>query len=162
MPTENLFNLNNINLFFWEKCGTFIEEKLGSKYVENKTLQFEKSFEEASRSTPIFFILSPRVNTLEDVEELGDKLDFTLDKGNFHNVSLGQGQEVVAETAMEISMHRTSPHRMPGDHISSRIAPHPTSALIIIGVTEFMCRCFCFSVHRATGACTPSQKVLGY
>ncbi|VEN40996.1 unnamed protein product, partial [Callosobruchus maculatus] len=84
------------------KTATFIEEKLGSKYVENKTLEFEKSFEEASQSTPIFFILSPGVNPLKDVEELGDKLGFTLDKGNFHNVSLGQGQEVVAEKAMEV------------------------------------------------------------
>nr|CAI5851783.1 unnamed protein product [Callosobruchus analis] len=73
-----------------------------NKYVENKTLEFEKSFEEASQSTPIFFILSPGVNPLKDVEELGEKLGFTLDKGNFHNVSLGQGQEVVAEKAMEV------------------------------------------------------------
>jgi dynein heavy chain len=35
------------------------------------------------------------------VEDLGRKLCFTLDNGNFHNVSLGQGQEVVAEQAMD-------------------------------------------------------------
>lgn len=35
------------------------------------------------------------------MEELGRKLGFTMDTGNFHNVSLGQGQEVVAEEAME-------------------------------------------------------------
>lgn len=28
-------------------------------------------------------------------------MDFTLDLGNFHNVSLGQGQEVIAEGAMD-------------------------------------------------------------
>ncbi|XP_022915026.2 dynein beta chain, ciliary isoform X1 [Onthophagus taurus] len=81
----------------------FIEEKLGTKYVENKTVEFEKSFEETSPSTPIFFILSPGVNPLKDVEALGEKLGFTADKQNFHNVSLGQGQEVVAETAMDIA-----------------------------------------------------------
>lgn len=79
----------------------FIEEKLGAKYVENKTVEFSKSYEETSPSTPIFFILSPGVNPLKDVENLGEKLGFTADKQNFHNVSLGQGQEVVAETAME-------------------------------------------------------------
>jgi hypothetical protein len=81
----------------------FIEEKLGTKYVENKTVEFAKSFEETSPSTPIFFILSPGVNPLKDVEDLGEKLGFTSDKQNFHNVSLGQGQEVVAEKAMEIA-----------------------------------------------------------
>lgn len=64
-------------------------------------MEFAKSFEEASPSTPIFFILSPGVNPLKDVEQLGKQLGYTEDNGNFHNVSLGQGQEVVAEVAMD-------------------------------------------------------------
>lgn len=79
----------------------FIEEKLGAKYVKNRTMEFAKSFEEASPSTPIFFILSPGVNPLKDVEQLGKVMGFTEDNGNFHNVSLGQGQEIVAEVAMD-------------------------------------------------------------
>lgn len=43
----------------------FIEEKLGVKYVEGKTVEFAKSYEETSPSTPIFFILSPGVNPLK-------------------------------------------------------------------------------------------------
>lgn len=70
----------------------FIEEKLGSKYVENRSMEFAKSFEEASPSTPIFFILSPGVNPLKDVEALGLSMGYTSDAGNFHNVSLGNGQ----------------------------------------------------------------------
>lgn len=42
----------------------FVEEKLGSKYVEARTIEFSKSFEESSNSTPIFFILSPGVDPL--------------------------------------------------------------------------------------------------
>lgn len=49
------------NLYF----RAFIEEKLGAKYVETRTVEFSKSFEEASPSTPIFFILSPGVNPLK-------------------------------------------------------------------------------------------------
>ncbi|CAH1391175.1 unnamed protein product [Nezara viridula] len=81
----------------------FIEEKLGAKYVESRSIDFAKSFEESSAGTPIFFILSPGVNPLKDVEHLGRKLGFTTDKGNFHNVSLGQGQEIIAEEAMELA-----------------------------------------------------------
>jgi len=43
----------------------FIEEKLGSKYVEGRSVEFAKSFEETSPTTPIFFILSPGVNPLK-------------------------------------------------------------------------------------------------
>ncbi|XP_067212065.1 dynein beta chain, ciliary [Linepithema humile] len=81
----------------------FIEEKLGGKYIEARTVEFAKSYEETSPSTPIFFILSPGVNPLKDVEDLGRRLGFTSDNQNFHNVSLGQGQETVAEQAMDVA-----------------------------------------------------------
>lgn len=81
----------------------FIEEKLGSKYITARSVEFAKSYEETSNSTPTFFMLSPGVNPLKDVEKLGKKLGFTLDLGTFHSVSLGQGQEAVAENAMDIA-----------------------------------------------------------
>ena len=37
------------------------------------------------------------------MEKLGRKLKFTFDHKNFHSVSLGQGQEVVAEEALEVA-----------------------------------------------------------
>ena len=79
----------------------FVEEKLGSRYIENKSVPFAESYEESGPSTPVFFILSPGVNPLKDVEFLGKKLGFSIANENFHNISLGQGQEVVAEAAME-------------------------------------------------------------
>ncbi|XP_016337659.1 dynein heavy chain 11, axonemal [Sinocyclocheilus anshuiensis] len=79
----------------------FIEDSLGSKYVDVSRMELEKCFEECNPSTPVFFILSPGVNPIKDVETLGLKLGFTTDQGNLHNVSLGQGQEIVAERALE-------------------------------------------------------------
>jgi dynein heavy chain len=82
---------------------TFVEEKLGRKYVENRAVEFSKSFEESTTSTPVFFILSPGVDPLKDVESLGKKLGFSNNNNNFHNISLGQGQEEVADRAMELA-----------------------------------------------------------
>ncbi|PNI58007.1 DNAH11 isoform 4 [Pan troglodytes] len=79
----------------------FVEEKLGAKYVERTRLDLVKAFEESSPATPVFFILSPGVDALKDLEILGKRLGFTIDSGKFHNVSLGQGQETVAEVALE-------------------------------------------------------------
>ena len=84
----------------------FVEEKLGPKYITNKTVPFADSFEESGPSTPIFFILSPGVDPLKDVEALGKKLGYTAFNKNFHNISLGQGQEVVAEAAMEAASQK--------------------------------------------------------
>ncbi|XP_055624142.1 dynein beta chain, ciliary-like isoform X3 [Toxorhynchites rutilus septentrionalis] len=81
----------------------FVEEKLGAKFVEARMVEFDKSFQETSSSTPVFFILSPGVDPLKDVEKLGKKMRFSTDHGNFYNVSLGQGQEVVAESAIDVA-----------------------------------------------------------
>ncbi|KAL7886390.1 hypothetical protein AOLI_G00041110 [Acnodon oligacanthus] len=79
----------------------FVEESLGSRYVDPGKVEFEKIFEETSPSTPVFFILSPGVNPLRDVETLGLKLGFSTERGNLHSVSLGQGQENAARSALE-------------------------------------------------------------
>lgn len=68
----------------------FVQEKLGAKYVEGRSIEFSKSYEESGPGTPIFFILSPGVDPLKDVEALGKRLGFTTDNKNLHNVSLGQ------------------------------------------------------------------------
>ncbi|NXU85060.1 DYH17 protein, partial [Xiphorhynchus elegans] len=81
----------------------FVEEKMGSKFVEGRSIDLSEVYKESSPSTPLFFILSPGVDPLKDVEALGTRLDFTIENGKIHNVSLGQGQEIVAEQAMEVA-----------------------------------------------------------
>ncbi|KAM6403695.1 dynein axonemal heavy chain 17 [Rhynochetos jubatus] len=81
----------------------FVEEKMGSKFVEGRSVELVQVYEESSPSTPLFFILSPGADPLKDVEALGKKLNFTIDNGRIHNVSLGQGQEPVAERALELA-----------------------------------------------------------
>ncbi|KAG5306381.1 DYHC protein, partial [Pseudoatta argentina] len=84
----------------------FVEEKLGEKFLQFRMQPFEKSYEETSANTPVFFILSPGVDPLKDVEKLGKHLGFTFVAQNFHNVSLGQGQEPIAEEMIELSARK--------------------------------------------------------
>lgn len=70
----------------------FVEEQMGSQYTEGRAVEFAKSYEESGPATPVFFILSPGVDPLKDVEKLGKTLGFTGDNKNFHNISLGQGE----------------------------------------------------------------------
>lgn len=79
----------------------FIEEKLGSKYTDARSMEFAKTFEETSPETHVFFVLSPGVDPLKDVEKLGKVMGYHGDNENFHSVSLGQGQEVVAENSID-------------------------------------------------------------
>ncbi|KAF6093353.1 dynein axonemal heavy chain 9 [Phyllostomus discolor] len=84
----------------------FVEETLGSKYAVGRALDFAASFEESGPATPVFFILSPGVDPLKDVENQGKKLGYTFNNKNFHNVSLGQGQEVVAEATLDLAAQK--------------------------------------------------------
>ncbi|XP_039284796.1 dynein beta chain, ciliary [Nilaparvata lugens] len=81
----------------------FIEEKLGTKFTEARTVEFSKSYKEMSSTVPMFFILSPGVDPTRDVEAVGKKLGFTADRRNLHNISLGQGQELIAESTMDLA-----------------------------------------------------------
>lgn len=49
----------------------FVEEKLGVKYTEGRKTEFAKSYRESGPASPVFFILSPGVDPLKDVESLG-------------------------------------------------------------------------------------------
>uniref|UniRef100_A0A3B4AB50 Dynein axonemal heavy chain 11 n=1 Tax=Periophthalmus magnuspinnatus TaxID=409849 RepID=A0A3B4AB50_9GOBI len=79
----------------------FVEENLGTKYVEPATVEFEKLYEDSNPCNPLFFILSPGVDPLKDLEKLGLKLGFSIDQDTLHNVSLGQGQEEIAERVLK-------------------------------------------------------------
>jgi Dynein heavy chain. len=76
---------------------------MGDRYVNARAIEFEQSYRESSSTTPIFFILSPGVDPTRDVEAVGRKMGFTTDLRNLHNVSLGQGQEVIAEETIQIA-----------------------------------------------------------
>ncbi|KAE8291050.1 Dynein heavy chain 11, axonemal Axonemal beta dynein heavy chain 11 Ciliary dynein heavy chain 11 [Larimichthys crocea] len=92
----------------------FVEEKLGVKYTEGRKTEFAKSSEKVvlhhlcSSSSPQEWTHLKTWNHWH-IERLkiqpcvfsGGKLGFTIDLGKLHNVSLGQGQEAVAEVAME-------------------------------------------------------------
>jgi dynein heavy chain len=81
----------------------FVEEKIGAKYIQAIQADTATTFADADATTPIFFILSPGVDPLKSVESLGRQLGYTEANEKFTNVSLGQGQEIVAERALERS-----------------------------------------------------------
>ncbi|KXS10801.1 hypothetical protein M427DRAFT_103173 [Gonapodya prolifera JEL478] len=79
----------------------FVAQKMGQKYVESHRMPIAEVYKETNPATPIFFILSPGVDPVKEVEALGKTMGASEDQGTFHNVSLGQGQEVIAEQKLE-------------------------------------------------------------
>lgn len=78
----------------------FVQDKLGERFVEQPAFSIFDMFEETSNRTPTFFVLFPGVDPTPDVERIGEKYDVTSKNGRFINISMGQGQEKIAEKAV--------------------------------------------------------------
>jgi dynein heavy chain len=84
-----------------EALSMFVRKEMGEKYVTSLAFSLPRSYGDASPETPIFFVLSPGVDPVKDTEELGKNYGIKYEAGNLGLVSLGQGQEPVAERVVE-------------------------------------------------------------
>jgi len=60
------------------------------------------SYEDSTNITPVFFILSPGADPVKEVEKLGKKTIQLQANVNYHNVAMGQGQDVVAMAKLDL------------------------------------------------------------
>ena len=79
----------------------YVRGELGNDYVDQPPFDMNEAFQETSNTTPMFFVLFPGVDPTVWIEEQGEKEGFTIAKGNLVSISMGEGQESVAMTAMD-------------------------------------------------------------
>jgi len=84
-----------------EALAMFVKKELGAKYVTSMSFDLKRSFADASAQTPVFFILTPGFDPVVDTELIGKDYDISIEAGTLGLVSLGQGQEPVAEKIVE-------------------------------------------------------------
>ena len=60
----------------------------------------DASIEDSSPTTPLYFILSPGANVVAELDKLSVKHEYVIGV-TYHNVSMGQGQDVVAMERLE-------------------------------------------------------------
>jgi len=82
----------------------------GLKYADcdeelNRFQVLEQVYQDSSPTTPIYFILSPGANVVADVDALAHKIGMKKTV-TYHNISLGQGQDVIAMQHMEYGYKR--------------------------------------------------------
>jgi dynein heavy chain len=80
---------------------TFIKSELGPIFVEQPPFDMNQTYKETSPSTPVFFVLFPGVDPTGWVQSLGIEQGVSEEKGNFMNISMGQGQEERAELTLK-------------------------------------------------------------
>ena len=87
-----------------EAFAQIVDESLGKKYTLSRSFDLEVSFQDTRPDVPIFFFLSPGVDVMSTVEALHKKMGAADPESAVNNailsVSLGQGQEPVANAAI--------------------------------------------------------------
>jgi dynein heavy chain len=71
----------------------FIANQIGEKFIEDVVFTIQQTYDESTPQMALFYILSPGIDPVKNIEQLGEKSGFTEASGTFFNVSLGEGQE---------------------------------------------------------------------
>lgn len=74
----------------------WVGETIGREYVEEPAFSMNEVFGESTSANPVFFVLFPGVNPYNDVETIGKEVGYTEANNNLRRISMGQGQEEVA------------------------------------------------------------------
>lgn len=76
----------------------FVRAELGQMFIESPPFDLEGCLEDSSNITPIIFVLSPGADPIAYLKALAVSKDMTK---SFEQISLGQGQNVIAEKLIE-------------------------------------------------------------
>ena len=79
----------------------FVELYMGKRYVSDVSSSLSNCYTETDPATPVYYILSPGVDVVGEVEKVGKSKGFTEKDGNFSDVSLGEGKDVIADKEVD-------------------------------------------------------------
>lgn len=77
-----------------------VVSRLGESYVSEEPFMLSDCFASSSSCTPLLFVIFPGVDPSADIERMGTELGFTLANKRYVSISMGQGQEAQAESAL--------------------------------------------------------------
>jgi len=83
---------------------TLIFHKFGKMFIDEEAFNIFNIYRETAPQTSCFFYLFAGADIVGDLDPLLRKKGFTVENGQFINISMGQGQEPVAEKALERCM----------------------------------------------------------
>ncbi|ETN24826.1 hypothetical protein PPTG_01014 [Phytophthora nicotianae INRA-310] len=122
---------------------SFLSDTFGKQMVQQPPFDMEAAYQETSASTPMFFVLFPGVDPTSWVEALGKKFEFTYERGNLTNISMGQGQEEYADNVLMKSSREGSWVILQNIHLMQSWVPRLERTLEVYSVSaDQNFRCF--------------------
>jgi len=79
----------------------FIEAYMGKRYVDDVSANLELVLKETDPATPVYYILSPGVDVVGEVEAAGKARGMTAEEEKFSDVSLGEGKDIISDREVD-------------------------------------------------------------
>lgn len=136
----------------------YVQEQMGEEYVKQEIFSAAEMIKESSPSTPIFFILFPGYSPSKEIEALANSQGLTSANGQLTIISMGQGQEPIAESVLDKYTQNGGWVFLDNVHLMQGWIPSLERKLEIaaeVGHKDF--RCF-FSAEPINGA--PHAKIV--
>jgi len=76
----------------------------GRRYIAEEQFDISSIYRESAPETAMYFYLFPGADIVADLDPLMKAKNYTIENGKFINISMGQGQEPVAEAALDRCM----------------------------------------------------------
>jgi len=79
----------------------FIEAYMGKRYVDDVSADLENVLKETDAATPVYYILTPGVDVVGEVEKAGKARGMVAEEQKFSDVSLGEGKDVISDREVD-------------------------------------------------------------
>ena len=79
----------------------FVGEYMGAKYVGDVDASLINCLPETDPATPVYYILSPGVDVVGEVERQAAERDFLASNQKFADVSLGEGKDIISDKEVD-------------------------------------------------------------
>ena len=79
----------------------FMVENMSKRYVEDVSSSLSDVIDETDTAMPVYYILTPGVDVVGEVENAGAACGATVSQGKFVDISLGEGKDVVADREVD-------------------------------------------------------------
>jgi len=79
----------------------FVCDYMGKRYVEDASAKLVTVLPETDAATPVYYILSPGVDVVGEIEEQALQRGLTVEENKWADISLGEGKDVISDKEVD-------------------------------------------------------------
>jgi len=79
----------------------FVKDYMGQRYVEDASAKLVTVLPETDAATPVYYILSPGVDVVGEIEEQAFQRGLTVEENKWADISLGEGKDTISDREVD-------------------------------------------------------------